>query len=41
MVAPLQEQLQKYDYTGCLTLEKSIIAVVTQARVIDEIWKIN
>ena len=39
MVAPLQEQLQKYDYTGCLALEKNVIAVVTQDRVIDETWK--
>ena len=35
MVAPLQEQLHKYHYTGALTLEKNIIAVVTQDRVID------
>ena len=35
MVAPLREQLQKYHYTGALTLEKNIIAVITQGRVID------
>ena len=36
MVAPLPEQLQKYHYTGALTLEKNIIAVITQGRVIDD-----
>ena len=36
MVAPLQEQLHKYHYTGALTLEKNIIAVVTQDRVTDD-----
>ena len=36
MVAPLREQLQKYHYTGALTLEKNIIAVITQGRVIDD-----
>ena len=35
MVAPLREQLKKYHYTGTLTLEKNIIAVITQDRVID------
>ena len=35
MVTPLREQLQKYHYTGALTLEKNIIAVITQGRVID------
>ena len=35
MVAPLREQLKKYHYTGALTLEKNIIAVITQDRVID------
>ena len=39
MVVNLKEQLQKYHYTGALTLEKNIIAVITQDRVIDEIWK--
>ena len=32
----LREQLQKYHYTGALTLEKNIIAVITQGRVIDD-----
>ena len=36
MVTPLREQLQKYHYTGALTLEKNIIAVITQGRVIDD-----
>ena len=35
MVAPLREQLQKYRYTGALTMEKNIIVVITQDRVID------
>ena len=36
MVAPLGEQLQEYQYTGALTLEKNIVAVITQDRVIDD-----
>ena len=36
MVAPLGEQLQEYQYTGALTLEKNIVAVITQGRVIDD-----
>ena len=35
MVAPLREQLHKYHYTGALTLEKNIIAIITQDGVID------
>ena len=36
MAAPLREQLQKYYYTGALTLEKNIIVVITQDRVIND-----
>ena len=36
MAAPLREQLQKYHYTGALTLEKNIIVVITQDRVIND-----
>ena len=36
MVAPLREKLQKNNYSGVLTLEKNIIAVITQDRVIDD-----
>ena len=35
MVAFLREQLHKYHYTGALTLEKNIIAIITQDGVID------
>ena len=35
MVAPLREQLHKYNYTGALTLEKNIIAITTQDGLID------
>ena len=35
MVSPLREQLHKYHYTGALTLEKNIIAIITQDEVID------
>ena len=36
MVAPLREQLQDYDYTVALTLEKNIIEAITQGKVIDD-----
>ena len=36
MVAPPRELLHKYHYTGALTLEKNIIAVITQDWVIDD-----
>ena len=36
MIASLREQLHKYHYTGALTLEKNIIAIITQDRVIDD-----
>ena len=36
MVAPLQEQLQNYHYIKAITLEKSIITIITQGRVIDD-----
>ena len=35
MVAPPREQLHKYYYTGALTLEKNIIAIIMQDGVID------
>ena len=35
MVTLLREQLYKYHYTGSLTLEKNIIAIITQDGVID------
>ena len=35
MVAPLREQLQEYHYTGALTLEENIVAIITQDSVID------
>ena len=36
MIASLREQLHKYHYTGVFTLEKNIIAIITQDRVIDD-----
>ena len=36
MVAPLREQLQNYDYTAALTLEKNIIAAIAQDKVTDD-----
>ena len=35
MVAPLQEQLQKYHSTGAQHWRKNIVAVITQDRVTD------
>ena len=35
MVAPLQEQLQEYYYTGVKHWRKNIVAVITHDRVID------
>ena len=32
MVAPLQDQLQEYRYTGAFTLEENITAVITYSR---------
>ena len=36
MVAPLREQFHKYHHTRALTLEKNIIAVITQD---GKVWK--
>ena len=38
-LAPLREQLQKYHYAGAYHWRKNIVAVITQDRVTDAIWK--